>query len=93
MKLTNEQIRQYRAEGYLALQALISPERLAAHRAVFDELIERSRSLAESRDGFNLAPDERGQPIPGAEDVRLRSSDGIELCGCYIHTTAPRRKT
>ena len=73
MKLTNEQIRQYRAEGYLALQALISPERLAAHRAVFDELVERSRSLAESRGGFNLAPDERGQPIPG----RLHKIQGV----------------
>lgn len=34
----------------------------------------------------------RGQPVEGAEDVRFQSTDGIELCGCYLRTTASQRK-
>jgi fermentation-respiration switch protein FrsA (DUF1100 family) len=33
----------------------------------------------------------RGQPIPGAEDVRLETIDGLTLAGCYLRTPAPRR--
>ena len=46
---------------------------MAQYRAVFDELVERSRSLTESQDGFNLAPDEQGRPIPG----RLHKLQGV----------------
>src|SRR5262245_16772858 len=34
----------------------------------------------------------RGQPLPDAEDVLLRTPDGLGLRGCYVKTTAPRRK-
>lgn len=34
----------------------------------------------------------RGQPVPGAEDVTFPTTDGLRLCGCYLHTTAPRRR-
>ncbi len=33
----------------------------------------------------------RGQPVPGAEDVRLRTPDGLTLHGCYLHSPVPRR--
>lgn len=34
----------------------------------------------------------RGQPVSGAEDVSFRTTDDLELHGCYIRTSAPRRK-
>lgn len=34
----------------------------------------------------------RGQPMPGAEDVRLPTPDGLTLFGCYLRTTAARRR-
>jgi pimeloyl-ACP methyl ester carboxylesterase len=34
----------------------------------------------------------RGQPVPDAEDVHLTTDDGLTLRGCYLHTTAPRRR-
>lgn len=33
----------------------------------------------------------RGQPIRDAEDIRVRTSDGVMLHGCYLHTPRPRR--
>jgi uncharacterized protein len=34
----------------------------------------------------------RGQPVANAEDVRFPSSDGLELCGCYLHTSRDNRR-
>lgn len=34
----------------------------------------------------------RGQPVPGAEEVRLSTLDGLTLNGCYLRTTAARRR-
>lgn len=34
----------------------------------------------------------RGQPVPGAEDVRFPTADALELHGCYLRTSAPTRK-
>jgi pimeloyl-ACP methyl ester carboxylesterase len=34
----------------------------------------------------------RGQPQPDAEEVTLRSADGLTLRGCYLHHTAARRR-
>jgi pimeloyl-ACP methyl ester carboxylesterase len=34
----------------------------------------------------------RGQPVPGAEDVRFPARDGLTLSGCYLHTPASRRQ-
>jgi len=34
----------------------------------------------------------RGQPLPDAEDVALRTPDELTLRGCYVKTTAPQRK-
>ena len=33
----------------------------------------------------------KGVPIPDAEDLRFRTSDGLVLAGCYFKTRAPRR--
>src|SRR4051812_35255396 len=33
----------------------------------------------------------RGQPVPGAEDVRLPTSHGLTLRGCYLKTSRPRQ--
>jgi ectoine hydroxylase-related dioxygenase (phytanoyl-CoA dioxygenase family) len=73
MRLTDAQVQQYADEGYLVLEALIPADRLARYRRIFDELVERSRSLPESGNGFNLAPDEQGKPIPG----RLHKVQGV----------------
>jgi fermentation-respiration switch protein FrsA (DUF1100 family) len=34
----------------------------------------------------------RGNPVEDAEDVRLRTADGLELRGCYLRTTAAKRR-
>src|SRR5262249_31694772 len=73
MRLSDEQVRRYRDEGYLILEAIIPVEKLGRYRAIFDELVERSRALTESQGGFNLAPDEQGRPIPG----RLHKIQGV----------------
>jgi pimeloyl-ACP methyl ester carboxylesterase len=33
----------------------------------------------------------RGQPVPGAEDVTVPTSDGLNLRGCYLKGEGPRR--
>src|SRR5436190_12282632 len=73
MSLIDLQVQQYAEAGYLVLEAVIPDEPLTRYRRIFDELVERSRSLTESRDGFNLAPDEQGAPIPG----RLHKVQGV----------------
>jgi fermentation-respiration switch protein FrsA (DUF1100 family) len=37
-----------------------------------------------------LAP--RGDPVPDAEDVRFPTTDGLSLNGCYLPSTASRRR-
>src|SRR5690349_14047414 len=73
LQLTDEQVRRFGDEGYLILEAVIPDEKVAKYRAIFDELVERSRSLTTSQDGYNLAPDEEGRPIPG----RLHKLQGV----------------
>jgi phytanoyl-CoA hydroxylase len=75
MRLTDAQVRQYHEAGYLILEGLIAGDRLARYRGIFDELVERSRSMAQSEGPFNLAPDEAGKPIPG----RLHKIQGVAL--------------
>src|SRR5207245_5792072 len=73
VKLTDEQIQQFREEGYLILPALLPAEKVARYRTIFDEVVERSRSMTKSGDGYNLAPDAEGRPIP----VRLHKIQGV----------------
>jgi hypothetical protein len=65
MALNETQVRQFREEGYLALEGLIPEERLARYLAVMDELVARGRELRETGGGFHLAPDAAGRPVPG----------------------------
>src|SRR4051794_9453998 len=32
-----------------------------------------------------------GKPVPGAEEVKLTTADGVTLMGCYLRTPAPRK--
>jgi dipeptidyl aminopeptidase/acylaminoacyl peptidase len=34
----------------------------------------------------------RGQPVASAEDVHVRTEDGLTLHGCYLHTRSQRRQ-
>jgi fermentation-respiration switch protein FrsA (DUF1100 family) len=34
----------------------------------------------------------RGEPVPGAEDVRFQTTDGLTLRGCYLRTSAAERR-
>lgn len=73
MSLTTDQVRHYREEGYLVLEALIQGETWNRSMNVFRELVAESRSLNESRGAYNLAPDAGGKPIPG----RLHKIQGV----------------
>lgn len=73
MRLTEDAVRQYREEGYLVLPALLPEEKRRKYRAIFDELVARSREMTTSGDGFNLAPDAEGRPIAG----RLHKIQGV----------------
>jgi len=54
--LTEQQIAEYRRDGYLAVPELIDTERVRALRAVTEEFVERSRQVAASDDLFDLDP-------------------------------------
>jgi len=54
--LTEQQIAEYRRDGYLAIPELLDRERVEALRAVTEELVERSRQVSESNDLFDLDP-------------------------------------
>ena len=34
----------------------------------------------------------RGQPLAGAEDVRIPTANGLELSGCYLRAAGPRQR-
>ena len=54
--LTDEQIRAYHRDGYVALPRLIPRDRVEALRRLTDEFVERSRSLTTSDRVFDLDP-------------------------------------
>ena len=63
--LTNEQILQFRKEGYLVFEALIQGERLAYYKQVFDELVAEGSKLKEQTPHWTLELDEGGEPRAG----------------------------
>ncbi len=73
MKLTDAQVRQFRDDGFLILTAVLPGEKVAGYRAIFDQLVNHSRSMTQSEEGYNLAPDADGKPIPG----RLHKIQGV----------------
>ena len=63
--LTDEQVRQFREDGYLVFEALIQGERLAYYKQVFDELVAEGRTLTGETPHWSLELDERGEPRAG----------------------------
>ena len=63
--LTDEQMRQFREDGYLVFAALIQGERLACYKQVFDELVAEGCKLTEEAPHWTLELDERGEPRAG----------------------------
>ena len=63
--LTQDQKLQFREDGFLLFEELISGDRLARYVAVFDELVERGRKLQEPEPHFSLELETDGSPIPG----------------------------
>jgi phytanoyl-CoA hydroxylase len=55
--LTEAQIYRYRTEGFLTIDGVLSPAQVADGRAVIDEFVERSRSVAVSDGLFDLEAD------------------------------------
>ncbi len=54
--LTEEQVRSYRRDGYVAILHVIDAARLAELRALTDEFLERSRAVTQSDAVFDLDP-------------------------------------
>ena len=63
--LTDEQVQQFREDGYLVFAALIQGERLAYYKQVFDELVAEGCKLTEQVPHWSLELDERGEPQAG----------------------------
>ena len=71
--LTQEQRESYFANGYIAVESLISDAWLDKLRSVTDEFVDQSRSVAESGDVFDVA-DEHTSDSPKIR--RLKMPDG-----------------
>ncbi|MDT4901294.1 MAG: hypothetical protein QOJ78_2224 [Pseudonocardiales bacterium] len=55
--LTPAELYRYRTEGFLTVDAVLTPAQVAQGRAIIDEFVERSRSLTESDAVFDLEAD------------------------------------
>ena len=64
--LTAAELYRYRTEGFLTIEGVLTPAQVTAGRAVLDEFVERSRTVSESDDVFDLEPDH------SADNPRLR---------------------
>jgi phytanoyl-CoA hydroxylase len=65
MMLSTAQLAQFRDDGYLIFEALISGQRLAHYVSVLDELVARGNQLKEPAGHFTLELNEDGTPRPG----------------------------
>ena len=64
--LSEEQIKKYRSDGYLAIEGVLTDKELEDLRRVTDEFFEKSRALTETDSIYDLGPDH------SAETPRLR---------------------
>ena len=65
-KLSYEELLQFRDEGYLLYEGLIHGEKLANYVSIFDELVERGKTLPLDTPDFSYEKDlETFEPIPG----------------------------
>ena len=65
MRLTDKQVQQFHEEGYLVFENLIHGEKLKAYQDLFDELVERGRTLSIGSPHWSFEFDEDHEPIPG----------------------------
>ena len=63
--LTDTEVGRFRERGFLVFEALIGGERLARYTSIFDELVERSRSLSASDKHWSLELDDHEKSVPG----------------------------
>ena len=63
--LTDDQVLQYREDGYLVFESLIQGARLAWYKQVFDELVAKGRRMTEQAPHWSLELDEGGVPRAG----------------------------
>lgn len=63
--LTETETTRYQADGYLIFPALLAGAARERRLALFEKLVERSKGMETSGDGFHLAPDADGKPTPG----------------------------
>ncbi len=73
MVLSENEKSRYLEEGYLILPGILDAETRAPYMSVFNELVDRTRSMNTPEGAFSLAPDSAGQPIPG----RLHKVQGV----------------
>ncbi|MHB2169908.1 phytanoyl-CoA dioxygenase family protein [Alsobacter sp. R-9] len=57
MKLSEAQVAAYERDGFLVVENVLPPSELAELRQVTDQLLERSRSVSEHNDVYDLEPD------------------------------------
>lgn len=57
MRLTAEQVRDYRENGFLAVEGVFSEEEIGRVRAIVDDLVEQSRSVSGHTDVYDLEPE------------------------------------
>jgi ectoine hydroxylase-related dioxygenase (phytanoyl-CoA dioxygenase family) len=56
MMLSDEQVKRYHEDGYIAVPGVFNPDEVRELQAVTDEFVERSRSVSEHTDVFDLEP-------------------------------------
>ncbi len=61
---------------------------IATYRRLIRNYLQYLRRIFQETPVFVIP---RGQPLPQAEDVRFPTSDGLQLRGCYLKTSRPRR--
>ena len=63
--LTDDQIKQFQEKGYLVFERLITGDKLAYYKGVFDELVDQGSQLTDEQPHWSLELDEDGKPRPG----------------------------
>ncbi len=71
--LSKEETARFQEEGYLVFEGLITGERLAHHKSVFDQLVARGSKLREQERHWVLELDASEKPVPG----RLHKVQGV----------------
>ncbi|MAI42810.1 MAG: phytanoyl-CoA dioxygenase family protein [Candidatus Azotimanducaceae bacterium] len=81
--LTNDQIKAFQTNGYLAVENVISAEELEELRGVTEEFVERSRGISESNSTFDLEPGHTAD-LPQLRRI-TRPVDQHQIYAKYVH--------